>query len=136
MYKIYSFILTLTWNEIDTVFSNLGSYLKGHTFSNKTFLCEEGAGFSLQWKEPYRDKDLVIGYEVYWREETIRYNRRSGSEFVGMNTTYDTACSLKLQPGRLYLTTVRTHAELKNPKENITVPESSGSIILGKLKTT
>lgn len=110
--------------------------MQGHTFSNKTFLCEEGAGFSLQWKEPYIDKYLVIGYELYWKEQTLNYNKRSGSEPVGLNTTYNTTCSLKLQPGRLYRTTVRTLAELKNPKENITVSEYSRSIILGKLETT
>lgn len=98
-------------------------------------MCEVGAGFSLQWKEPYVDKDLVSGYELYWREQTISYNGRSDSNPVGLNTTYDTTCSLELQPGRLYWTTVRTHAELKNPKENITVDESSQSIILGELKT-
>lgn len=110
--------------------------MRGHTFSNKTFLCEEGAGFSLHWKEPYIDKYLVSGYELYWREQNLNYNGRSGSEPVGLNTTYNTTCSLKLQPGRLYRTTVRTHAELKNPKENITVSEYSRSIILGKLETT
>lgn len=110
--------------------------MQGHTFSNKTFLCEEGAGFSLQWKEPYIDKDLVREYELFWREQTLNYNGRSDSKPVGLNTTYNTTCSLKLQPGRLYWTTVRTHAELKNPKENITVSEYSRSIILGKLETT
>lgn len=77
----------------------------------------------------------MIGYEVFWREKTVSYNGRSGSKFVGKNTKYITPCSLKLKPGRLYLTTVRTHVELKNPKENITVDESSQSIILGELKT-
>lgn len=108
--------------------------MRGRTFSNKTFLCEEGAGFSLQWKEPYIDNYLVSGYELYWREQTLNYNGRSGSEPVGLNTTYNTTCSLKLQPGRLYWTTVRTHAELRNPKENITVSEYTRSIILGKLE--
>lgn len=99
-------------------------------------MCEEGAGFSLQWKEPYIDKDLVSGYELYWSEQTISYNGSSGTQPVGMNTMYNTTCSLKLRPGRLYWTQVRTHAELKNPKENITVRESSRPIILGKLETT
>lgn len=41
--------------------------------------------------------------------------------------------TLKLQPGRMYWTTVRTLAELRSPKENIFVEESSKHIILGKM---
>lgn len=112
--------------------SNLGSNLKGHTFNLTSFFCEGGVGFSLQWKEPYRDKDLISGYNVSWREETISNNGTSGLESVGMNTTYNTPCSLIFKPGRLYWTTVKTLAVLRNPREDIVVDESPNSIIIGK----
>ena len=66
-----------------------------------------------------------------WREESISYDRRSGSEFVGLDTEFTTPCSLKLHPGRLYWTTIRTIVELRHPKEKIFVEETARSIILG-----
>lgn len=106
------------------------SYLEGQTIGLKSFSCGFGAGFEIQWKQPSRDQDLVKGYEVSWREQTISYEKRSGTDFVGMETKYKSPCTLKLQPGRMYWTTVRTLAELQNPKENIFVEESSKYIIL------
>lgn len=113
--------------------SNLGWNLEAHTFNLTSFFCEYGAGFSLQWREPYRDKDLVSGYNVSWREQTISYNNMSDPKNVGMNTAYKTPCSLNFQPGRLYRTTVRTLAVLRNPTEEIYVDESPMSIIIGKI---
>lgn len=113
--------------------SHLGSNLKAHTFNLTSFFCEYGVGFSLQWKEPYRDKDLVNGYNVSWREQTISYNNISDPQNVGMNTAYKTPCSLNFQSGRLYWTTVRTLAVLRNPTEEIFVDESPKSIIIGKI---
>lgn len=113
--------------------SHLGSNLKAHTFNLTSFFCEYGVGFSLQWREPYRDKDLVNGYNVSWREQTISYNNISNPENVGMNTAYKTPCSLDFQSGRLYWTTVRTLAVLTNPTEEIFVDESPKSIIIGKI---
>lgn len=114
--------------------SHLGSNLKAHTFNLTSFFCEYGVGFSLQWREPYRDKDLVNGYNVSWREQTITsYNRISDFKYVGMNTAYKTPCSLDFQSGRLYWTTVRTLAVLTNPTEEIFVDESPKSIIIGKI---
>lgn len=125
---VYMYIYTsVCWQ------SNLGSYLEGQTIGLKSFSCGFGAGFELQWKQPSRDQDLVKGYEVSWREQTISYEKRSGTDFVGMETKYKSPCTLKLQPGRMYWTTVRTLAELQNPKENIFVEESSKYIILGKI---
>lgn len=99
-----------------------------------SFFCEYGAGFSLQWKEPHQDKDLVSGYNISWREQTITsYNRISDFKYVGMNTTFKTPCSLNFQPGRLYWTTVRTLAVLRNPTEEIFEDESPKSIIIGKI---
>lgn len=123
----YLHIYSVCWQ------SNLGSYLEGQTIGLKSFSCGFGAGFELQWKQPSRDQDLVKGYEVSWREQTISYEKRSGTDFVGMETKYKSPCTLKLQPGRMYWTTVRTLAELQNPKENIFVEESSKYIILGKV---
>uniref|UniRef100_A0A8W8MTE0 Uncharacterized protein n=2 Tax=Magallana gigas TaxID=29159 RepID=A0A8W8MTE0_MAGGI len=110
------------------------SNLKAHTFNLTSFFCEDGVGFSLQWKEPYRDKDLVNGYNVSWREQTISYNNISDPENVGMNTAYKTPCSLNFQSGRLYWTTVRTLAVLTNPTEEIFVDESPKSIIIDPLQ--
>lgn len=112
---------------------NLGSYLEVTTVDIKSFSCGFEAGFALQWKQPSRDQDLVKGYEVSWREQSISYEKRSGTDFVGMETKYRSPCTLKLQPGRMYWTTVRTLAELRSPKENIFVEESSKHIILGKM---
>lgn len=135
MFKVDMFFLCI-WNIGIYVFmylSNLGSNLKAHTFNLTSFFCEYGAGFSLQWKEPHQDKDFVNGYNISWREQTISYNRISDFKYVGMNTTFKTPCSLNFQPGRLYWTTVRTLAVLRNPTERIFVDESQNSIIIGKI---
>lgn len=58
---------------------------------------------------------------------------KKGLVLILSETKYKSPCTLNLQPGRMYWTTVRTLAELQNPKENIFVEESSKYIILGKI---
>ena len=108
-----------------------GSNLEARTQTIESFSCGYRAGFKIKWRTPSRDADLVKGYEVNWREESIAYDRQSGTKSVGLDTEFTTPCSLKLQPGRLYWTTVRTIVELKHPKETIFVEETASSIILG-----
>ena len=127
MYFLLTFAL-LIWLE---EYFNTGSNLEARTQTLESFACGNNAGFKLRWKPPTRDADLVKGYEVKWREQSISYDRRFGKEFVGLDTEFTTPCSLKLQPGRLYWTTIRTIAELRHPKEAIFVEETAKFIILG-----
>nr|XP_022290316.1 uncharacterized protein LOC111101946 isoform X2 [Crassostrea virginica]XP_022290324.1 uncharacterized protein LOC111101946 isoform X2 [Crassostrea virginica] len=110
------------------------SNLEARTQTLESFACGNNAGFKLRWNPPTRDADLVKGYEVKWREQSISYDRRSGSEFVGLDTEFTTPCSLKLQPGRLYWTTIRTIVELRHPKDVIFVEETSKFIILDPIQ--
>ena len=129
--KIYIFFwrfALLIWLE---EYFDTGSNLEARTQTLESFACGNNAGFKLRWNPPTRDADLVKGYEVKWREQSISYDRRSGSEFVGLDTEFTTPCSLKLQPGRLYWTTIRTIVELRHPKDVIFVEETSKFIILG-----
>ncbi|XP_078333705.1 uncharacterized protein LOC111101935 [Crassostrea virginica] len=110
------------------------SNLEARTQTIESFSCGYRAGFKIKWRTPSRDADLVKGYEVNWREESIAYDRQSGTKSVGLDTEFTTPCSLKLQPGRLYWTTVRTIVELKHPKETIFVEETASSIILDPIQ--
>ena len=130
------FVICFIWPK---EYFDAGSNLEARTQTFESFACgngtgaleSNGTGLKLKWRPPSRDADLVKGYEVKWREQSISYDRRFGEEFVGLDTEFTTPCSLKLQPGRLYWTTIRTIVELRHPKDVIFVEETSKFIILG-----
>ncbi|XP_055997519.1 uncharacterized protein LOC125645547 isoform X2 [Ostrea edulis] len=108
------------------------SYLRVQSLRVQCSTCD----ITITWDPPYRDQDLVSGYQVITSEYHIvtgGYLRLTQSETVsvGNKTEYTTPC--KLQPGRLYRIDIRSKILLRDPEQEMNV-DHSYNIILEPLR--